>query len=172
MEFQVAEYDPAWPALFQAEAERLSAALGDVARRIEHTGSTSVPGLAAKPIIDIQLSVDAVQPMETYKPTLEGLGFTHVSLPEPGDAVYPLFLRPPGWPSTHHVHVCEVGGFEERRHLAFRDWLREHEEDRRAYEALKKSLAAQVDPDDPATFFQYTEGKTDFIRGIEAVALA
>lgn len=171
MDFQVAPYDPSWPRAFEDEAARIADALGEVARRIEHVGSTSVPGLAAKPIVDIQVSVDAVQPMDPYRGTLEALGYTHISLPEPGDDVYPYFLRPPRWPPSHHVHVCEWGGLEERRHLVFRDWLREHPDDRQAYEDLKKSLAEEVDPSDPATFFRYTDGKTDFVRAIEAKAL-
>ncbi len=170
MDFQVAPYDSSWPQAFEEEAPRIADALGDVARRIEHIGSTSVPGLGPKPIIDIQVSVDRVQPMDPYRGTLEALGYTHVSLPEPGDDVYPYFLRPPQWPPSHHVHVCQWGGLEERRHLAFRDWLREHPEDRQTYEELKNALAELVDQSDPATFFRYTEGKTDFVRAIEVKA--
>lgn len=172
MDLQLVPYDPGWPKVFEEEAARIALALGDLARRIEHVGSTSVPGLAAKPIVDIQISVTAVQPMDSYRPILEELGYTHVSLPDPGDDVYPYFLRPPRWPPTHHVHVCEWGGLEESRHLAFRDWLREHPDDRQAYEDLKRALAAKVVSGAPATFLRYTEGKTDFVRSIEAKALA
>ncbi len=163
----VVPYDPAWPRLFDEEAERLRGALGAVALRIEHVGSTSVPGLAAKAVIDIQVSVAAVQPMDAYEPALRGLGYTHTSLPEPGDDVYPFFHRPERWPTTHHVHVCKLGGEEERRHLAFRDWLRTHPEDRDAYAALKRRLAEDVDEGDLGSLFRYTESKSDFVVALE-----
>ena len=164
MKVEIADYDPAWASAFEAEARRIEGALGPVAKRIEHVGSTAVPGLGAKPVIDIQVSVEQVAPLDAYSGKLVELGYTHVSLPEPGDDVYPFFLRPPSWPTTHHVHVCELGGLEEGRHLRFRDWLREHPEDRQAYDALKRDLAAKFDA------FGYTEAKGDFVRAIEARA--
>ncbi len=166
MKVEIDEYDPAWPTAFQAEARRIEETVGPIAMRIEHIGSTSVPGLAAKPVIDIQVSVGQVTPLDAYSGMLVELGYTHVSLPEPGDDVYPFFLRPASWPTTHHVHVCECGGIEERRHLLFRDWLRQHPEDRQAYEDLKRRLAAELDD-----VFAYSEGKTAFIRAIEKRAL-
>jgi GrpB-like predicted nucleotidyltransferase (UPF0157 family) len=171
MKVELAAYDPSWPGAFGAEVTRIEEALGGRARRIEHVGSTSVPGLAAKPVIDIQVSVDAVVPLEGYAEALAGIGYVHISLPDPGDDVYPFFMRPPSWPSSHHVHLCELGGLEERRHLAFRDWLRENPEDRQAYEDLKRRLAAAVDESDPASVFAYSSGKTDFVRATEAKAL-
>jgi GrpB-like predicted nucleotidyltransferase (UPF0157 family) len=161
MKVEVVDYDPAWPASFDAETWRIDGALGAIAKRIEHVGSTAVPGLGAKPVIDIQVSVEQVAPLDAYSGLLAGIGYTHVSLPEPGDDVYPFFLRPPSWPTTHHVHVCELGGLEERRHLGFRDWLREHPDDRQAYDELKRDLAARLD------VFGYSEAKTDFVRAIE-----
>jgi GrpB-like predicted nucleotidyltransferase (UPF0157 family) len=166
MQVEIADYDPAWEALFQAEATRIEDTLGALARRVEHVGSTSVPGLAAKPVIDIQVSVEHVVPLDGYSGMLVELGYTHVSLPEPGDDVYPFFLRPPSWPTTHHVHVCELGGVEEQRHLMFRDWLREHPEDRDAYADLKRRLAEELD------VFAYTSAKGDFVRDIDARARA
>jgi GrpB-like predicted nucleotidyltransferase (UPF0157 family) len=171
MKVELADYDSSWPAAFGAEAARITGALGAHALRIEHVGSTSVPGLAAKPVIDIQVSVEAVTPLDGYAEALVGLGYVHISLPDPGDDVYPFFMRPPSWPSSHHVHLCELGGLEERRHLAFRDWLRAHAEDRQAYEDLKNGLAAAVDENDPASVFAYSSGKTDFVRAIEARAM-
>jgi len=167
MQVEISDYDPRWPEMFEAEAVRLREALGALARRIEHVGSTSVPGLAAKAVIDIQVSLDAVQPMDAYRPALEGLGYTHLSLPEPGDDVYPFFLRPPAWPTTHHVHCCALGGLEERKHLAFRDWLRSHPEDRLAYEDLKRRLAAEQ-----PHVFAYTAGKDGLVRALLEKALA
>src|SRR5215212_6222415 len=121
---QIHPYEADWPRQFEAERERLQQVLGARARRIDHHGSTAVPGLAAKPIIDIEISVDSLQPMDAYATPLAALGYTHV--PHADDAVCPFFHRPAEWPHTHHVHVVEAGGDGERRTLAFRDYLRAH----------------------------------------------
>ena len=122
----IVPYDPGWPSVFSAERDRIAAALGDFALRIDHNGSTSVPGLAAKSIIDIQVSVRQLQPLEAFAEPLKSLGYVHV--PHPDDSFCPFFHKPATWPHTHHVHVVESGGAEERRTLAFRDYLREHPE--------------------------------------------
>jgi 16S rRNA processing protein RimM len=137
---EVVDYDPEWPKMFEAEAVRLREALGDVAVRIEHVGSTSVPGLAAKPNVDIQLSVPDVGDREAYGGPLTSLGYEHV--PDPAFSDYPFF----GWPSaraprTFNLHVCEAGTENERRHLAFRDRLRSDPVARDEYAALKRELA-------------------------------
>jgi putative glutamine amidotransferase len=165
--YEVAEPDPAWPASFEAEAERLRAALGDLALRIDHVGSTSVEGLAAKPVIDIQVSVASMTPRAEYAEPLVAAGY--------GGAIDP-------WDDTHeffstaedadghrkvHVHVCTAGGVWERRHLAFRDWLRAHPDDAAAYGELKRALAAAH----PRDIHTYTYEKGSFIRSIEAKAL-
>jgi len=121
---EVVPYDPGWPAAFEAEAVRLRAALGPLALRIDHNGSTSIPGLAAKPIIDIQVSVAALQPLAAHRERLETAGYVHV--PHPDDSFCPFFHRPLEWPHSHHVHLVQAGGVEERRTLAFRDYLRDH----------------------------------------------
>src|SRR5215471_12195707 len=139
---EIAPYDPAWPAAFAAERDRLAAVLGDLAIRIDHHGSTAVPGLAAKPVIDIQISVADLGPLAEYAARLARLGYVHV--PHPDDAFCPFFHRPAAWPHTHHVHLVESGGIEERRTLAFRDYLREHSDAAREYEALKKRLLSQL----------------------------
>jgi GrpB-like predicted nucleotidyltransferase (UPF0157 family) len=113
---EIVPYDPAWSAAFAAERDRIVAVLRTVAVRIDHNGSTSVPGLAAKPVIDIQISVRILQPVEAYGALLEQLGYTHV--PHEDDSVCPYFHRPATWPHSHHVHVVEAGGAEERRTLA------------------------------------------------------
>src|SRR5215211_4266217 len=119
--------DPTWPARFAAEAARIRAALGPVALRVDHVGSTAVPGLAAKPIIDIQISVAQVQPMDPYRPALEGLGYLHTPYPDPDGVVrYPFFGKPPTRPRAFHIHVAQAGSRHERRHLAVRDFLRAH----------------------------------------------
>src|SRR5215470_16516872 len=106
-------YDPAWPTAFAAERDRIRDALGDLAIRIDHNGSTAVPGLAAKPIIDIQVAVERLYPIEGYGRSLSRLGYRHV--PHPDDSFCPFFHRPEARPHTHHVHVVQAGGDEERR---------------------------------------------------------
>ena len=166
----VAPYDPAWAEAFGAERVRLAQALGPLARRIDHNGSTSVPGLAAKPIIDMQISVDALQPLEAYAAPLRGLGYTHLPHAK-DDLVCPFFHRPAAWPHTHHIHVVEHGGLEERRTLAFRDYLRDHDDAKEAYAALKKRLAPQFSATDAGAREAYADAKTAFIERIIALAL-
>ena len=104
----IVDYDPLWPLDFEAERRRIAAALGDLAVRIEHNGSTAVPGLAAKPIIDIQVSVPSLQPLAPFVDTLGSLGYVHV--PHADDSFCPFFHRPAAWPHTHHVHLVRAGG--------------------------------------------------------------
>jgi len=167
---ELVPYDPGWPSAFDAEAARLRRALGKLALRVDHNGSTAIPGLAAKTVIDIQVSVAALQPMEAYKTPLLALGYVHV--PHADDAVCPFFHRPSVWPHTHHVHVVQAGGGEERRTLAFRDYLREHQDVAREYEALKRELAARSNASDSESREEYARGKSDFIERVVATALA
>lgn len=166
---EVVPYDPGWPAAFEAEAIRLRTALGTLALRIDHHGSTSIPGLAAKPIIDIQVSVGALQPIAAYGERLQAIGYVHV--PHPDDSFCPFFHRPPQWPHSHHVHVVEEGGAEERRSLAFRDYLRDHAAAAREYEHLKRDLATQFEASHHESREAYARAKTDFIERIVATAL-
>jgi GrpB-like predicted nucleotidyltransferase (UPF0157 family) len=135
----LAEYDPAWPALFEREAERIRAALGPKALRIEHVGSTSVPGLAAKPVLDVDLVVADSSDEDAYVPELEAAG-------------YVLHIREPDWfehrlfkgPDTNvNLHTFSEGCEEVDRMVAFRDWLRAHDDDRERYLAAKRELAAR-----------------------------
>jgi len=166
----ITSYDSCWPADFEAERDRIARALGALARRIDHHGSTAVPGLDAKPIIDIQVSVDALQPIERYADPLAALGYVH--LPHEDDAVCPFFHRPAAWPHTHHVHVVPCGSVEERRTLAFRDYLREHSNVARDYADLKRCVAPRYDASDPSAREAYAEAKTAFVERIVAAALA
>jgi GrpB-like predicted nucleotidyltransferase (UPF0157 family) len=167
---RIAPYDPRWVVQFDAERHRIAGVLGALAIRIDHHGSTSVPGLDAKPIIDIQISVERLQPIAAYADPLATLGYVH--LPHADDAVCPFLHRPGVWPHTHHVHVVEAGGLEERRTLAFRDFLREHRELAAEYAALKKRLAAFADADDPASREAYANAKTEFVTRVTGQALA
>lgn len=167
---EIAPYDPKWPILFAAERDRIAAALGALALRIDHNGSTSVPGLAAKPIIDIQISVRSLQPIEAYAIRLAQLEYVHV--PHPDDSFCPFFHRPAAWPHTHHVHVVQTGGAEERRTLAFRDYLREHPVVARQYEELKRGLAPQHNAADFSSRQAYADAKTSFVSSVTERAVA
>ena len=167
----ISEYDPTWPVLFEEEAHRLYAAFGPAALRIEHVGSTSVPGLAAKPVIDIQLSVASMLPHGRYLNTMAALGYRHVALDD-FDLVYPFFHKPAEWPSTHHVHLCEAGGEQEWSHLAFRNYLRAHPETARGYEALKHELARTHDGGTPQSMAKYSSAKSEFVANVLRAAKA
>jgi putative glutamine amidotransferase len=164
--YAVVDPDPHWPERFEAEASRLGQALGSVAIMIEHVGSTSVPGLAAKPIIDIQISVASLVPRRMFVDPLCAVGYRWTLDPWSDDHEY--FSRDEDGQRAFQIHVCSAGGAWERRHLAFRDWLRDHPDDAAAYVALKRELAGRHQRD----IVTYVDGKTGFIRSIEQLALA
>nr|BFE86980.1 GrpB family protein [Planobispora longispora] len=120
---EITDHDSAWPREFAAIGAVLREALGDVAPRIDHIGSTSVPGPAAKPVIDIQISVRALEPLNAYKAPLERLGLVHrTGNPE---LTKRYFREAPGTRRTH-IHVRELGSFSQQLPLLFRDYLRAH----------------------------------------------
>lgn len=160
-EIVVVDPDPAWPAMFEAERERVRAALGPRARRVDHIGSTSVPGLAAKPVIDVDLSVDDVEDEDSYLPALLAAGY-ELRVRQPGHRM----VRTPSL--DVQVHVCSVGSDWERRHLLFRDRLRHDDADREAYGTLKRRLASRTWPDMNA----YADAKSGLIARITAQAEA
>jgi GrpB-like predicted nucleotidyltransferase (UPF0157 family) len=166
----IVPYDPAWATAFAVERDQIAVALSDLAVRIDHHGSTSVPGLAAKPIIDIQISVPRLRPIAPYAARLALLGYVHV--PHPDDSFAPFFHRPASWPHTHHVHVVEAGGLEERRTLAFRDYLRAHARVAQEYEALKRGLAPLYSALTVASQQAYADAKTGFVTRITERALS
>jgi len=167
----ITEYDANWRVLFEEEAHRLRAAFGSAALRIEHVGSTSVPGLAAKSVIDIQVSVLSLAPHGRYVDTLAALGYRHVALDD-FDLVYPFFHKPAEWPSTHHVHLCEAGGEQEWKHLAFRNFLRSHPQTAREYEALKRELSRTHNGDTPKSMEAYSLAKSEFVANVLRAARA
>jgi len=136
----LADYDPAWSALFAREADRIRAALGGAAIQVEHTGSTSVPGLAAKPIIDIVLAVPDSADEEAYVPALETAGYV-LRVREPGWFEHRMFKGPD---TDINLHVFTVGASEIDRMLLFRDWLRANDADREAYLRVKRDLAQRT----------------------------
>jgi GrpB-like predicted nucleotidyltransferase (UPF0157 family) len=151
----VVDPDPAWPRVFETLRETIWPAVSDVALAIEHVGSTAVPGLAAKPIVDIDVVVPAGRaPLAIAR--LVDVGYVHK-----GDLGVPgreAFGQPPGTP-RHHLYVCEVGNTALANHLAVRDRLRADPAAARAYGELKRRLATQFADDVDA----YVEGKTAFI---------
>jgi GrpB-like predicted nucleotidyltransferase (UPF0157 family) len=169
-ELQISSYDPRWPLEFEAERARIAQKLGPIACRIDHNGSTAIPGLDAKPIIDIQISVRELQPIRSYAEPLATLGYFHV--PHVDDAFCPFFHRPCQWPHTHHIHVVQSGGHEERRTLAFRDFLRDHSDIATEYVVVKKRLAAVTDATDTLSREAYANAKSEFIERVVQAALA
>jgi GrpB-like predicted nucleotidyltransferase (UPF0157 family) len=162
VKIEIVKYDPLWPDLYAEERERVEAVLGDLAESIEHIGSTSVPGLSAKPIIDILVTVAHLGPVDPYIERLGSLGYTY--FPVLGNTARYSFGR--GIPHTHHIHIVEHGGEGHIRPLAFRDHLRSHREAARQYETLKRQLADRFHDNRQA----YNQGKTDFIWSIEMKA--
>ena len=134
-EIRIEPYSDEWPLRFRAERTRIETALGATARRIEHIGSTAVPGLAAKPVIDILVSVDNPDDEAALAP-LEGVGY-RLRVREPGHRMFRTPER------DVHVHVWPAGSDDEHRHLLFRDWLRSHPDDRLEYERTKRTLAGK-----------------------------
>jgi GrpB-like predicted nucleotidyltransferase (UPF0157 family) len=161
---ELVEYDPAWPELYEREAERIRAALGDRLRVLEHAGSTSVPGLAAKPIIDIVLAVPDSADENAYVPALERAG-------------YVLAIREPDWHEhrllkdsdpTVNLHVFSHGSSEVERLLAFRDRLRTNGAECLLYERTKRELAQRT-----WTYVQdYADAKSQIVEAILARARA
>lgn len=152
---RIADHDPAWPARFAEMGDALRRALGDVALRIDHIGSTSVPGLAAKPIIDIQVSVDRLEPVSPFRDRLVGMGLVYRA--ENPERTKRYFREAPGRPRTH-IHVRRMGSFSEQFALLFRDFLRVDQGAAAGYARVKRALAAQHRHDGQA----YTDAKAPF----------
>jgi GrpB-like predicted nucleotidyltransferase (UPF0157 family) len=163
---RIVDFDPGWPGIAAAEMSRIGAAMGEVAVRIDHVGSTAVPGLAAKPIVDLQLSVADVDARSLYVEPLEGLGYLFA--PDPASPDFHFFGLPAARPRTHHLHVCAAGSEDERRHLVMRDYLHAHPDEVSAYAELKRGLVARA----PGDRLAYIEGKEEYVAALELRALA
>jgi GrpB-like predicted nucleotidyltransferase (UPF0157 family) len=155
---EIRDYDPAWPSMYEREAARIRTVLGDRVVRLEHAGSTSVPSLPAKPIIDIVLEVPDSSDEPAYVPDMEAAG-------------YVLVIREPEWfqhrvfkgPDTNiNLHVFTAGSAEVERMVRFRDWLRANAADRELYARAKRELAARA----WKYVQQYADAKTDVVRQI------
>jgi GrpB-like predicted nucleotidyltransferase (UPF0157 family) len=167
----VVPYDPAWPKMFERERDHLLSCLPrDLVKRIEHFGSTAVPGLAAKPIVDILVDVaNLEETKERIAPLLEAQGYDYFWRPSSGDSTPPFYAwfikRGEGGVRTHHIHMVEAH-FEHWDRLLFRDYLIQHPDVARDYAALKMGLSDRHDRDRVA----YTNAKSDFVTAVTATA--
>ena len=159
----IVPYDVEWPRLFSSLGQALRAALGETALRIDHIGSTAVPDLDAKPVIDVQVSVADLEMLDEYRPSIEGLGF--VWRADNPDRTQRYFRERPGERRTH-IHVRRFGSWAEQAALLFRDYMRAHPVDAGRYAELKRCLARQHHDDRQG----YTEAKSAFIWAIMAQA--
>lgn len=158
------EYSSEWPLLFRRAAERVRATLGEQALQLEHVGSTAVPGLAAKPIIDMVLAVADSADEPRYLPAMEGAGYV-LRIREPDWHQHRLFKGPD---TEINLHVFAWGCPEIDRMLMFRDWLRNHDADRDFYERSKRELAKRT-----WKYVQnYADAKTSVVEEIVARARA
>jgi GrpB-like predicted nucleotidyltransferase (UPF0157 family) len=161
----VVEYDQSWPEIFQLFRKRLAGSLGNIAAAIEHVGSTAVPGLAAKPIIDVDVLLASSELLPIAIERLAELGYSYQG--DLGITGREAFKAPADDP-PHHLYVCSPRSREFERHIAFRDYLRTHPTEAKAYGDLKWSLAAKFREDRDA----YVAGKTDFVTRAMDLALA
>ena len=158
LQIQLLAYEPEWQILFLEERDRLQASIGEYVLDIQHIGSTSIPGIAAKPILDIGIAIiNSEEGVRCIQP-MEKLGYKYKG--ENGIPRRHYFVK--GAPRTHHVHMVEFESEDWRSHLLFRDFLIENPEIARSYEKLKRELAKQF-ARDRAT---YQAGKNSFIKAV------
>lgn len=170
MNILLIDYQPEWPAMYLHEERNLSRALAGIGATIEHVGSTSVPGLAAKPIIDIMAGLEDFSAADSLVPKIVGLGYEYISRYEDTMPYRRYFVRRVDGAiegrATHHLHIVFRGGTFWNRHLLFRNYLRTHPDARDDYAAMKRSLAER----DWRDGNEYADAKTEFIREIERLA--
>lgn len=162
----VTEYNPAWPQMFDREAIKIRKILGANCVAIFHIGSTSVPGLAAKPVIDIMPVVRSLSDVDAVSGEFVNIGYEYLG--EFGIAGR-RYLRKGGDERTHQIHIfAQTDNANISRHLSFRNFLRSHEDTRNAYAKLKRELARKY----PYDIDGYSDGKEAFVKAVEAKALA
>jgi GrpB-like predicted nucleotidyltransferase (UPF0157 family) len=163
----IADYDPQWPILYEEEEARILGVIGDKVVAIEHIGSTAVPGLGAKPIIDIMVAVRHLADADECIEPLQSIGYEYVPEYEASIPKRRYFRR--GSQEAHrHLHIVERRSDFWERHILFRDFLRAHFEIAQQYYQLKKELAAKFGSDRDA----YTDAKMSFIESVVAEARA
>ncbi len=159
---QILDYDPNWPIQFEQFHSLLWPAVHDLATSIEHVGSTSVPGLAAKPVIDLDIIIPAREVLPQITSRLNSLGYIHrgnLGIEDRESYSIPELKR------THRLYVCPASSLALKNHLTLRDHLRANPQDRDAYATIKQQLAIQF----PNDIDSYIAGKTEFILGILAI---
>jgi GrpB-like predicted nucleotidyltransferase (UPF0157 family) len=161
---EVVDYDPGWPARYAEERDRVVAAIGDAIQAIEHVGGTAVPGLPAKPVIDLMVGVEDIERAGPAVAGLINLGYEYV--PELESQLPDLRYFRRGTPETFHVHMVPVSSDYWAEHLLFRDYLRSHPQAAEEYGALKRGLADRFRFDRDA----YRAGKLPFIDTVVAAA--
>jgi GrpB-like predicted nucleotidyltransferase (UPF0157 family) len=165
----VCDYDPGWAAMFEHERTQVQDALGSLVGSVEHVGSTAVPGLAAKPIIDLLVEVHSLpEARACCIPALQALHYTHMAEYEAWLPDEMLFRKGPPGPWTHHVHLMEASSPRWEEHILIRNYLRRHAEIASAYGDLKKALALVFEED----IAGYRNAKGPFIQAVLAKARA
>jgi GrpB-like predicted nucleotidyltransferase (UPF0157 family) len=157
------EYSPEWPSVFEKERERLRSVLGEIAPDVQHVGSTAIPAMPGKGIVDILIAVPEGTPQSAYDGPLRGLGY----IERPVDRPDPFYTKPSVKPRTHNVHVATAGGNRARSLLAFRDYLRAHPDEAARYERLKRKLADHPERD----WDRYSREKLELASELEARAV-
>ena len=166
----IVDYDPAWVEMFEAEKTRILGVIGDKILAIEHIGSTSVPGLGAKPIIDILIGLRDLSDAALCIAPVESLGYDYITKFENIMPFRRYFrkVRSDG-EHTHHIHMVAISHDFWTRHLLFRDYLRTHPDDAAAYEKVKRELASQFTGE---TVNDYADAKSEIINAIMEKARA
>ena len=164
---EIVDYDPRWPDSFASEAARVLLALSGHVIGVEHIGSTAVEGLVAKPVIDMQVGARSLDSTDEIVAALTAIGYAYVPELEQVFPARRYFFKMEGSRRTHQVHLVERSNSEWwDRHIAFREWLRAHPEDRGAYGAMKRRLATTHRHDRDG----YTNAKSEFVGATVAKA--
>ena len=159
----VVPYDPRWPSLFTLERSRVEAVVGSLVEAVEHVGNTAVPGLDAKPVIDLMVGVRDIQGASRCIQPLEEIGYSYwAENPNPDRMLFVRFVGAECISRSHNLHAVEVGGELWNDRLVFRDHLRSHPEEAGEYARLKHALAERFRDDREA----YTGAKADYILAI------
>ncbi|WP_339061242.1 GrpB family protein [Tepidibacillus marianensis] len=164
MKVVVTSYNPQWSGLFELEAAKISEVFGEELIAVHHIGSTSVPGLKAKPIIDIMPVVRDIEVVDKFNDKMVALGYEPMG--EFGISGR-RFFRKGGDERTHHIHIFQLDSVDVERHLAFRDFFRQHSDDAKRYGELKQLLSERYSYNIEA----YIDGKNDFVKELEQKAI-
>jgi GrpB-like predicted nucleotidyltransferase (UPF0157 family) len=164
----IVDHNPQWPSLYEQEKSLLLGAIGHIVAAIEHIGSTAVPGLGAKPIIDIMIGLHQLDDAVECIPRLQSLGYQYVPEFEAAIPERRFFRKGPDEARSHHIHMVERASDFWERHLLFRDYMRAHPEEAWRYQQLKQELAARFGSDRDG----YSHAKAPFIQAVLAKAIA